>query len=90
MRVDDDQRHAYQHLDQIADKIDYSIQALMNRFSLIQQSVLDQNLIDLKKLTIYGCIARVPATTKLLERLRVFRARSEYLQEFYKKFEDEA
>ncbi|GIX96192.1 hypothetical protein CDAR_433651 [Caerostris darwini] len=90
MRVDDDQRHFFQYLDHIADRMDAHIKKLMNKFNLMQQSVLDENLIDLKNLTIYGCIATVPVTTNVLNRLRAFRARSENLQELYKTLEDEA
>ncbi|GIY36734.1 hypothetical protein CEXT_408521 [Caerostris extrusa] len=85
MRVDENQIHVFQYLEQIADKIDHSIIKHGNEFNVMRRSILHHNLINLKKMTIYGCIARVPVIVYFMKRIRVLRERAEYLQKLYER-----
>ncbi|GIY82384.1 hypothetical protein CEXT_637201 [Caerostris extrusa] len=90
MRVDDEEIHIFQFLEEQADTIDDCIENRRNQFRLAQRCLFEHTSIDPKYLTIYGCIARVSAITKLLPRLRISRRSSKVLWALYKNLEDVA
>ncbi|GIY94880.1 hypothetical protein CEXT_612531 [Caerostris extrusa] len=90
MRVDDTEAYIFQYLEERADIIEDIIDYRCDQFRLVQHSVFEHASIDPKKLTIYGCIARVSAIAKLLERLEISRKGSENLWALCIKLEESA